>query len=174
MLTRARASRFTIDDYDETCGASRRRQAHLPRGAVLLDELARLGFEDPTARDPGSPSSCRPRASIVDGEHDLSRSGWRKKDGDGALRVRRRSRALGLVSADARASRRSRSVTTTSRSPTRCSRHASLPNGLGVDYPDADGVRSSTAWRRNELTSTGDRDWIPEPVDNSAANIEAV
>jgi formate dehydrogenase len=38
--------------------------------------------------------------------------------------------------------------------------HVSLPNGLGLDYPDADGTRTRRGVAPNELTSTDDRDWL--------------
>ncbi len=38
--------------------------------------------------------------------------------------------------------------------------HVSLPNGLGVDYPDASGKRHGTGVAPNELTAGEDRDWI--------------
>jgi hypothetical protein len=39
-------------------------------------------------------------------------------------------------------------------------RHVSLPNGLGVDYPDAAGAISVTGAAPNELTASEDRDWF--------------
>jgi len=36
--------------------------------------------------------------------------------------------------------------------------HVSLPNGLGLDYPDADGVRRAQGVAPNELTASEDRD----------------
>jgi formate dehydrogenase len=38
--------------------------------------------------------------------------------------------------------------------------HVSLPNGLGVDYPDARGRREASGAPPNELTSSEDRDWL--------------
>jgi formate dehydrogenase len=38
--------------------------------------------------------------------------------------------------------------------------HASLPNGGGLDYPDAAGRAVVHGVAPNELTSAGDRDWI--------------
>jgi len=38
--------------------------------------------------------------------------------------------------------------------------HVSLPNGLGLDYPDAAGARSTTGVAPNELTASEDRDWL--------------
>ena len=38
--------------------------------------------------------------------------------------------------------------------------HISLPNGLGLDYPDADGTRVRHGVAPNELTSVDNRDWF--------------
>jgi formate dehydrogenase len=38
--------------------------------------------------------------------------------------------------------------------------HVSLPNGLGVDYPDPRGRHEATGVAPNELTSSEDRDWL--------------
>ena len=39
-------------------------------------------------------------------------------------------------------------------------RHATLPNGLGLDYPDAEGQRAVRGVAPNELTASEDRDWL--------------
>ena len=38
--------------------------------------------------------------------------------------------------------------------------HATLPNGLGTDYPDADGRPALHGVALNELTASEDRDWV--------------
>ena len=38
--------------------------------------------------------------------------------------------------------------------------HVSLPNGLGVDYPDSRGAATVTGAAPNELTASEDRDWF--------------
>ena len=38
--------------------------------------------------------------------------------------------------------------------------HVSLPNGLGLDFPDASGARVTTGVAPNELTHGADRDWF--------------
>ena len=38
--------------------------------------------------------------------------------------------------------------------------HASLPNGLGVSYPDSEGGSDVNGVAPNELTASGDRDWL--------------
>jgi formate dehydrogenase len=38
--------------------------------------------------------------------------------------------------------------------------HVSLPNGLGLDYPDAAGAPVVTGVSPNELTASDERDWL--------------
>ena len=38
--------------------------------------------------------------------------------------------------------------------------HVSLPNGLGVDFPDASGRHVATGVAPNDLTRSEDRDWL--------------
>ena len=38
--------------------------------------------------------------------------------------------------------------------------HVSLPNGLGLDFPNASGARVPTGVAPNELTRSEDRDWL--------------
>jgi anaerobic selenocysteine-containing dehydrogenase len=38
--------------------------------------------------------------------------------------------------------------------------HVSLPNGLGLDFPDASGKGVTTGVAPNELTRGEDRDWV--------------
>ena len=38
--------------------------------------------------------------------------------------------------------------------------HISLPNGLGLDYPDEDGRPVVAGVAPNELTAAEDRDWL--------------
>ncbi len=87
--------------------------------------------------------------------------GWRKRDGDGALRVSvEDARQLGL-----RDGGRARITTaagsaeaTVEISEAMQSGHASLPNGFGVDYTGADGAVQVPGVAPNDLTSTAWRD----------------
>ena len=38
--------------------------------------------------------------------------------------------------------------------------HVSLPNGMGLDYPDGEGEDRVTGVSLNELTASEDRDWL--------------
>lgn len=52
----------------------------------------------------------------------------------------------------------------------------SLPNGLGMEYPDADNARQQTGVRLNELTDRDDRDpWVGTPYHKHVrARLEAI
>lgn len=52
--------------------------------------------------------------------------------------------------------------------------HASLPNGLGLSYPDAEGALATRGVAPNELTASEDRDWLAGTPFHKhvAANIE--
>ncbi len=54
--------------------------------------------------------------------------------------------------------------------------HISLPNGLGVDYPDNDDNRVQSGIALNELTASGDRDpFVGTPWHKSVpARLEAM
>src|SRR6185369_7696759 len=89
--------------------------------------------------------------------------GWRKKDAEGALRMSPDDAAtLGVGDGG-------RVRVTTKRGSVEavvevndCMRagHVSLPNGLGLDYPEADGTRVVHGIAPNELTASEDRDWL--------------
>jgi formate dehydrogenase len=89
-------------------------------------------------------------------------SSWRKRDADGALRVSAADAASAGVTDGGYA------TITTPRGSARVfvevsammqPGHVSLPNGMGLDEPTADGSpRAGVA--PNELTSGADRDWI--------------
>ena len=122
------------------------RRAHPPRASRAARRARRA--RRPTGRpadDASSRSCCRP-ASAARPPRTRSSAipAWRKKDRDGALRInpadaarlgvdRRRTRCGSTTQAR---ERRSRTVEVTD---TMQPGHMSLPNGLGLDYPDADG-----------------------------------
>jgi anaerobic selenocysteine-containing dehydrogenase len=88
---------------------------------------------------------------------------WRKKDGAGALRVSAiDAERLGLVDGGTArvTTRRGSAIATVEVTDTLQAGHVSLPNGLGLAYPDEDGVERVHGVAPNELTSSGDRDWI--------------
>jgi formate dehydrogenase len=87
--------------------------------------------------------------------------GWRKRDRSGALRISP-SDAAGLAVKDGgevRITTAGGSLTTAVEiSDTLQPGHVTLPNGLGVDYPDDHGEMVGTGVPTNELTSIGHQD----------------
>ncbi len=130
----------------------------------LLAELDQLRTETPPGRDPAFPFvlSAGERRSFT--ANTLYRDPtWRKKDAAGALRINPADAArLGLADgAGARVTTKRGSVAVTVElSDTMQAGHISLPNGLGVDYPDTAGERVVTGAPPNELTAAEDRDWF--------------
>jgi anaerobic selenocysteine-containing dehydrogenase len=87
--------------------------------------------------------------------------GWRKRDADGALRVSAEDAlALGLVDGGRAwvTTAAGRAEATIEVSEAMQPGHASLPNGLGVDFVDADGHLHEPGVAPNELTSSEWRD----------------
>ena len=86
---------------------------------------------------------------------------WRKRDRDGALRISAEDAArLGLDSGSRALVRTAAGVVeaTVEVSDAMLPGHVSLPNGLGVDYPDENGRPLLTGVPTNELTSLEWRD----------------
>ena len=87
---------------------------------------------------------------------------WRKKDPDGALRVNPPdAQRLGVVDGGKVrvTTRRASLVVVVEVSDVMQPGHVSLPNGLGLDYPD-DGGTVAAGVAPNELTAVEDRDWL--------------
>jgi len=87
--------------------------------------------------------------------------GWRKRDADGALRVSvHDAERIGLADgARARVTtERGSAVATVEVSDAMLAGHASLPNGFGLDFTDADGSTVVTGVAPNSLTSSHWRD----------------
>ena len=85
---------------------------------------------------------------------------WRKKDADGALRIHPEdAAALGVTTGETvrLTTRRQAVVVPVELSASMQRGHVSLPNGLGLSYPGAEGDHV-TGVAPNELTSTEDRD----------------
>ncbi len=88
---------------------------------------------------------------------------WRKKDGDGALRISLADAASLGIDEGARVrviTRTGQAETTAELSDTMRDGHVSLPNGFGIEYPDEVGEHKVHGIAPNELTSIEDRDWF--------------
>jgi anaerobic selenocysteine-containing dehydrogenase len=171
---------FTDEDADATWrrvrGDDGRVRLALPE---LLEELAALAAETPPGDDPAWPFllSAGERRSFT--ANTIMRDPeWRKRDGQGALRINPDDASrLGLTAgAQARVStRRGSVVTTVELHEGMQPGHVSLPNGLGLDHVGESG-RVVTGVAPNELTATDDRDpWAGTPWHKSVpARVEAV
>jgi anaerobic selenocysteine-containing dehydrogenase len=88
---------------------------------------------------------------------------WRKKDRAGALRMHPDDAKRVGVSDGGRVrvqTRRGSAEVSVEISEKMQPGHMSLPNGLGLDFPDASGGRVATGVSPNELTRSEDRDWL--------------
>ncbi|TDO15109.1 anaerobic selenocysteine-containing dehydrogenase [Mycobacterium sp. BK086] len=128
----------------------------------MLDDIRALASETRELTSPEFPivlSAGERRAFTA---NDILRDpSWRKRDADGALRVSvEDAEALGLVDgARARVTTAAGSAETVVEvSETMLPGHASLPNGFGLDFVDADGQTRIPGIAPNALTSTDWRD----------------
>ncbi len=154
---------FTVDEWDDVwprvITESGRIDVFIPE---LVEELETLA-DDPSITTEQFPLvlSAGERRSFT-ANTIIRDPSWRKRDGQGALRVSPvDAAAVGLVDGG-------RALLTTPRGSAQVTvevsemmqpGHVSLPNGMGLDEPDADGL-TRTGVAPNELTSAGDRDWI--------------
>jgi anaerobic selenocysteine-containing dehydrogenase len=156
---------FTVDEYDETWARmetpDKRVRLAIPE---LLEELAALESEDPAARDPEFPFVLAAGERRTSTANTIFRNpAWRKKDLAGALRLSFEDAARLGIEHGGRArvtTRRGSAVAVVEVTDTLRPGHATLPNGLGVSYPDEAGGETVHGIAPNELTAGGDRDWL--------------
>lgn len=156
---------FTVDTYDATWD-----RMDTPDKRInlvvddLVDELRGLATEDPTVVHDEFPfvlAAGERRSSTANTAY--RDPAWRKKDSDGALRIHPDDAAVvgvddgGMVRLT---TKRASVEVTVELTDTMHRGFISLPNGLGLDYPDENGVRVQTGVSPNELTSVEDRDWL--------------
>ncbi len=152
---------FTVDDYDETWN-----RVETPDKRVnlvvdeLVDELRSLGDAEPATDDafPFVLSAGERRSGTA---NTLYRDPAWRQGGDGTLRLSPAdAERLGVVDGDRVqvTTKRGSATAPVEITSTMLPLHASLPNGHGVAYPDADGTRSVHGVAVNELTSSADRD----------------
>jgi anaerobic selenocysteine-containing dehydrogenase len=153
---------FAVDDWAEVLGrvATPDRKIHLALPDLLgaLAELLRAPAEPPQAGFPFVLSAGERRSFTANTI--IRDPAWRKTDAGGALRMNPDdAAALGVASGDSvrLTTRRGSLVARVEVSGAMQRGHVSLPNGLGVDYPDGDGVATAGV-APNELTATEDRD----------------
>ena len=178
MLASEHGFVFAVDEWSETIS-----RIGTPNGRIqlavpeLFDELDRLATEEriPVDREFPFVLSAGERRSFT-ANTIVRNPAWRKKDPDGALCVSPADAAtLGLVEGGrARiTTRRGSAIVTVEVSDRMQPGHVSLPNGTGVDHPDAAGHGGIAP---NELTRGEDRDPIAgTPWHKSTlAQVEAV
>jgi anaerobic selenocysteine-containing dehydrogenase len=156
---------FTSDDFsatwDRMMTADKRINLVVDE---LADELRGLATEDPTAIHDEFPfvlSAGERRTSTANTAY--RDPAWRKKDPHGALRINPADAAeLGAGDGDVVriVTKGGSAEATLEVTDTMHLGHIALPNGLGLDYPDADGTLVTHGVAPNELTSTDNRDWF--------------
>jgi formate dehydrogenase len=163
ILTRRSGVTFTVDEYEETW-----RRLATPDGRInltipeLMDELRSL----PNV----IPSDDRYPFVLTAGERRTSTANtifrnpaWRKKDPAGALRMSPDDAAALGVADGGRVritTKRGSAEATVAVDDGMQTGHVSLPNGLGLSYPDPNGEPVVHGIAPNELTASEDRDWL--------------
>jgi len=164
MLSGKSAVLFAADEWDDLPSSIGPRGGRVQLAiGELFEELDSLADEEPAWTSDEFPfvlSAGERRAFTANTI--VRNPEWRKKDAGGALRVNPQDAAkLGVADGG-------RVRLTTRRGWAEvevalCERmqpgHIALPNGLGLDFPAAEGARS-TGVSPNELTRAEDRDWV--------------
>ena len=165
LLTSKSAVVFSVDDWEESFARvntpNRRIQLAVPE---LFEELDSLASEPAPGANPEFPFvlSAGERRSFT-ANTIIRNPEWRRKDRAGALRMHPDdAKRLGVEHGGrARLSTRRGSAEVEVEISGRMQPgHVSLPNGLGLDFPDASGARVATGVAPNELTHGADRDWF--------------
>jgi len=165
LLTSKSAVVFSVDDWEESFARvntpNRRIQLAVPELFEELDSLASEPAPGASAEFPFVLSAGERRSFTANTI--IRNPEWRRKDRAGALRMHPDdAKRLGVVSGGrARVSTRRGSAEVEVEISDRMQPgHVSLPNGLGLDFPDASGARVATGVAPNELTHGADRDWF--------------
>src|SRR5262245_2683119 len=181
LLTSRSAVVFAVDEWEE--GFAR---VGTPDGRIqlavpeLFEELDSLATETASERSAEYPFvlSAGERRSFT-ANTIIRNPEWRRKDRAGALRMNPEdARRLGVVEGGRVriSTRRGSAEALVELSDRMQSGHVSLPNGLGLDFPDASGTKVATGVAPNELTRGEDRDWLAGTPwhKHTPARIEAV
>jgi anaerobic selenocysteine-containing dehydrogenase len=156
---------FAVDEWEE-CFARMGKPNHRAQLAVpeLFPELDSLADTRGAAASPEFPFvlSAGERRSFT-ANTIMRNPEWRRKDRSGALRMNPAD-ALRVGVADGGrvrvSTRRGSAEVLVELSDRMQPGHVSLPNGLGLDFPDASGQRVPTGVAPNDLTRSEDRDWL--------------
>jgi len=165
LLASKSAVVFAIDDWDEVFARlatpNRRAQLAVPELFDELDALADGPAGGVSAEFPFVLSAGERRSFTANTI--LRNPDWRRKDRAGALRMNPDdAKRIGVPDGGrARLSTRRGSTEVSVEISERMQPgHISIPNGLGVDFPDASGRAVTTGVAPNDLTRSEDRDWL--------------
>jgi anaerobic selenocysteine-containing dehydrogenase len=156
---------FSVDAWEESFARvdtpNRRIQLAVPE---LFDELDALAFEPAPGASAEFPFvlSAGERRSFT-ANTIIRNPEWRRKDRTGALRMHPDdAKRVGVVAGGRVriSTKRGSAEVDVEISDRMQPGHVSLPNGLGLDFPDAAGARAATGVAPNELTHGADRDWF--------------
>jgi anaerobic selenocysteine-containing dehydrogenase len=166
IITKRAGVTFTIDPYEVVWSRldtpDKKIRLAVPE---LLKELGRVEATDSASAtiDPSFPFILSAGERRTSTANTIFRDpAWRKKDVDGALRVSPAdARRIGLIDGgNARVTtRRGSVITRVEITDTLREGHVTLPNGLGLSYPDGD-VDRVRGVGPNELTASDDRDFL--------------
>ena len=155
---------ITRDRYEDTLARMHedgRIQLAIPE---LLQELSELPTENPGQPDPEYPFILAAGERRTNTANTIYRDpAWRRKDRDGALRMSPEDATRLAIQSGGRArvtTKRGSVDVVVEVTDTLRAGHVTLPNGLGLEYPDEQGARVTTGVSPNELTASEDRDWF--------------
>jgi anaerobic selenocysteine-containing dehydrogenase len=165
LLASKSAVVFAVDAWEENLARVRTPNGRIQLAITeLFDELDGLAAESPPGTSAEFPFllSAGERRSFT-ANTIMRNPGWRKKDAAGALRMSPDdARRLGVPNGGRVriSTRRGSAEVPVEVSDRMQPGHVSLPNGLGLDFPDAGGAAVATGVAPNELTRSEDRDWL--------------
>ena len=165
IFTRPEGVVITSDPYEVSF-----ERIHTDDGKIQLDipeligEFEQLVDEKPPARDDAYPFVLAAGERRTNTANTIYRDpDWRRKDREGTLRMSPGDATrLGVDTGDrVRVTTKRGSVDVPLEvTDTLRDGHVTLPNGMGLEYPDERGERIVTGAPPNELTASEDRDWI--------------
>jgi anaerobic selenocysteine-containing dehydrogenase len=165
LLSSKSAVVFSVDDWEESFARvntpNRRIQLSVPELYGELESLASEPAPGASAQFPFVLSAGERRSFTANTI--IRNPEWRRKDRSGALRMHPEDAKRVGVESGGRvriSTRRGNAEVFVEISDRMQPGHVSLPNGLGLDFPDASGEQAITGVAPNELTHGGDRDWF--------------
>ncbi|HKE11581.1 MAG TPA: molybdopterin-dependent oxidoreductase [Myxococcota bacterium] len=165
LLSSKSAVVFSIDEWAENFARvatpNRRIQLAVPELFEELDSLATEPSERTSAEFPFVLSAGERRAFTANTI--IRNPAWRKKDRSGALRMNPDdARRVGVADGGRvrLSTKRGSAEVSVELSDRMQPGHVSLPNGLGLDFPDPQLGQRTTGVAPNDLTRSEDRDWL--------------